>query len=289
MLLLAYCFTFACLWLIYRRIRHCEKHVQSGLSQKQPSRVRADKSILQKVVRELLAAAPAATPAPLQANASAPDAMLPEVAASVKRLLVRIERDSPSWPEDVRSQSAAHADELSVARFVIAAPASSARRDDVAYDSFHSAMEWKAKKRASALVAEFHPAALLSNRAGGASHARSRRQQLVRNHFYAGFGGTCRDGSPYIVERLGAADHSALNGEAEMRALMSDAFIAHYELFTVAVRRCSAATGELVKGLAARASHSARTPFRALALTASRAPLVLQVGGRRHAGPRHGL
>ena len=249
MLVPLYCLTVACLLLFYRRVQHWETHVESGLN-KQPSAGRApaaDKSTLQQAVRELLATAPPASPLPLQIKASAPDAMLPEISAGVKSLRVRIERESKLWPEAVHAQSTAHADELTLARFLIAAPASSARRNDVAFESFHSAMVFKSERRASALVREFHPAVLLKD--SSADHTLSPRQRAVRSHFYAGFGGTCRDGSPYIVERLGAADHSALNGDAEMCALMTEAFIAHYELFTLAVRRCSAATGALVKGL----------------------------------------
>lgn len=163
-----------------------------------------------------------------------------DVAAAVREIRSRLDRDLRQWDDGARREALAKSDELTIARFVLGVPQAPSRAED-AYRAYKAAMHWHAERRVGALLMEFHPA---RTRAPGATP----RQQIVRNYFYAGMGGVCRTGAPFLVERLGAADHAHLNGPA-LHGLMASAYVAHYELFTRAVRACSAAAGTLVFGI----------------------------------------
>jgi len=56
-------------------------------------------------------------------------------------------------------------------------------------------------------------------------------------------GGTAKDGSPFFVERLGAADLAGFAREPEVLDLMYDSYVAYLEGIFRTVRACAAATG----------------------------------------------
>ena len=93
----------------------------------------------------------------------------------------------------VASEAAAHMDDLTLGRFVIA-------RDGKVNDAkrmFVETMQFRVERSVSAIRAELHPAA--AHAVGSASGV---RHAAVRAHFYAGWGGCCKDGTPFFIEQL---------------------------------------------------------------------------------------
>jgi len=103
-------------------------------------------------------------------------------------------------------------------------------------------MKWRVDNEVGKLYAELHPIARQQPKA-------TARQMVVQQHFYGGIGGIARDGTPYIIERLGKADFSGMGRQAPVMALMKQAYIAHLETLTRAVRTTAAAQGRFAMGL----------------------------------------
>ena len=66
------------------------------------------------------------------------------------------------------------------------------------------------------LYREFHPLARQQPSA-------SERQRCVHGHFYGGIGGVARDGTPYIIERMGKADFPGYGRQRNGTELMKQA------------------------------------------------------------------
>ena len=62
-------------------------------------------------------------------------------------------------------------------------------------------------------------------------------------------GGTAKDGSPFFVERLGAADLAGFAREPVVLDLMYDSYVAYLEGIFRTVRACAAATGTFTRCL----------------------------------------
>jgi hypothetical protein len=103
---------------------------------------------------------------------------------------------------------------------------------------FAEAMKWRADRGVSALFSELHPLA-----------AATARQLAARAHFYGGFGGFAKDGSPYFVERLGAADLAGFAADPNVLDLMFDAYVAHLETIFRSVRKHASAVGHFSRCL----------------------------------------
>jgi hypothetical protein len=138
----------------------------------------------------------------------------------------------------ILAEADAHTDDLTLHRFVVSRPESLA----AACEMYCEAMEWRANRGVSALFAKFHPRA---NHAGdGCAKA---QHEAARAMFYAGFAGFTRDGRPFFVERLGAADLAGYSRNADARALVEDAYVAHLETVFRTVRAHSSAAGAFTR------------------------------------------
>ena len=190
------------------------------------------------VIEPMLNAVPATADGPLRCQPlRAPlGALPPEVADSVRALRAKLEARLEHWSSAVRAEAEAQLDDLTLGRWAVAFPQG-------AEAAFESAMKWRAESGPTQLMAELHPVA--RTREG-----RTARQAAVQEYGYAGIGGLTRDGLPYMIERMGKADFGgyARQGEAMMQ-LMRDAYVAHLELMTRAVRAAGAATGTFAMGL----------------------------------------
>lgn len=163
-------------------------------------------------------------------------ALTDKVMREVKALRAAIEERKGGWSAEVRAEAEAQLDDFSLARWVVGQlPVPSA-------DAFEQAMKWRAENQVGKLYVEFHPLARQQPNA-------SERQRCVQAHFYGGIGGVARDGTPYIIERLGHADFSGYGRQPNGLALMKEAYIAHLETLTRAVRAASAAQGRFAMGL----------------------------------------
>ena len=154
----------------------------------------------------------------------------------MRALRAKLEARLEHWSSAVRAEAEAQLDDLTLGRWAVAFPQG-------AEAAFESAMKWRAESGPTQLMAELHPVA--RTREG-----RTARQAAVQEYGYAGIGGLTRDGLPYMIERMGKADFGgyARQGEAMMQ-LMRDAYVAHLELMTRAVRAAGAATGTFAMGL----------------------------------------
>ena len=81
------------------------------------------------------------------------------------------------------------------------------------------------------LSRELHPAA--KHAPGSASEV---RHAASRAHFFAGFGGVTRDGSPFFLEKMGNFDVYAANRSADVFDLMMDSYITYLETAFASVR-----------------------------------------------------
>ena len=172
---------------------------------------------------------------PLQCvPASAPAEALTDVKA-VQALRERAVAEMQGWGAEAAAEAAALCDDLTLERFLQARP----EGVDEALKMLQHSCEWRVARGTSRLFNELHPNAPES----------LIRHRLARAHFYGGAGGSARDGTPYFVERLGAADLAGYSREPALLRLMLDAYVAHLELTFRTVRLHSAATGTLVKAL----------------------------------------
>ena len=124
-------------------------------------------------------------------------------------------------------------DEFTLQRYVTARPASV----EEAAAMFLGAMVWRTERGVAKLFAELHPAA--------PDH--SARWLAARAHFYGGYSGAARDGSPVFVESLGQADLAGISREEGMLDVMLDAYVQYLESVFRVVRAASAASGTLVR------------------------------------------
>ena len=139
--------------------------------------------------------------------------------------------DSESW----RGEAEAHCDDFTLLRFV------RSRTDSVnsAFEMFRDAMSWRSSNRINHLFVELHPKA----------PEPSKRQRLARAHYFGGFGGIDKSGSPYFVLRVGQADFAAFARDPELAQLMCDADAVNMEHIFRTVRCGSAATGRFVRAM----------------------------------------
>lgn len=111
----------------------------------------------------------------------------------------------------VSAEARAHMDEFTLARFAIA-------RDLKLSDAvkmFSETMAWREARCVNALRGELHPRA--EHEPSSVSAA---RHAAAREHFFAGWGGCCKDGSPFFVEQLGRFDVAGTNQDAVVFDLM---------------------------------------------------------------------
>ena len=177
-------------------------------------------------------------PLVLEPRAAPPDALererepaLREKVQALAAALSEVKLDSA-----VADEAAAHMDEFTLARFVIARDG---KLDD-AKRMFIETMHFRADRGVGCLRAELHASA---SHAPGSPTAV--RQAAVRRHFFAGWGGCCRDGTPFFVEQLGRFDVSACSRDPEVFDLMIEAYICYLEGCLYTCRLASARTGEM--------------------------------------------
>lgn len=191
-----------------------------------------------KLVQSILNQRPDPSGIPLHCEPKhAPSGALPQqLADGVRALRATLESRLSGWSPAVQAEAEAQLDDLTLARWVAAFP----KGTDSA---FEHAMEWRVANNVGALYAELHPAA--RTREG-----RTPRQAAVQAYGYAGIGGLTRAGTPFMVERLGAADFAGYGRHGEAFAqLMRDGYVAHLELMTRAVRAAAAGSGTFAMGL----------------------------------------
>lgn len=108
-------------------------------------------------------------------------------------------------------EAAAHLDDYTLARFLIARESKLA---DAAH-MFRETMTWRASRGVNAIRRELHPSATYEDGTAGAVKKAARAE-----HFFAGFGGCARDGSPFFIERLGRFDVNGVNHDAAVYDFM---------------------------------------------------------------------
>lgn len=119
-------------------------------------------------------------------------------------------------------------------RFVKSRPESTAK----ALEMFRGAMAHRSTNGINEHYHELHP------------HAQgpwSDRQRAKAAHYFGGYGGIDRDGSPYFVVRIGQADVSGFAREPDVMALMVQADFVNMETLFRTVRAGSAATGSFLR------------------------------------------
>lgn len=163
-------------------------------------------------------------------------ALADKVMRDVKALRAAIEQRKGGWRNEVRAEAEAQLDDFSLARWVIG------QFPVPPQDAFEQAMKWRVEHQVAQLYREFHP---LARQQPGASE----RQRCVHGHFYGGIGGVARDGTPYIIERMGKADFQGYCRQRNGTELMKQAYIAHLETLTRCVRATSAEQGRLAMGI----------------------------------------
>lgn len=173
-------------------------------------------------------------PLRVEPQAAPAGALTDELAASVAELAAMLREERGGYTEAAGKEADAHMDELTLARFVGARP-----QIEHAAQMFRETMAWRAAVGIGKLRVELHPEAMRAAPAGS-------RGELVQRHFYAGHGGVTREGAPFWIERLGAADLAGFV-HSGMLPLMLDGYSAYLETLFRTVRACSAARGELVK------------------------------------------
>lgn len=198
-----------------------------------PTQPTDDTEIIRKVVEEIWLQPPLQS-VPLYTQPERNVQLPHQVARKVQALRSAIQAEVTQWPSHTRAEAVAHLDDLTLARFLDSPVVS---EGDV-YTAFKDAMMWRAEQKLAALACEYHPA-------NQHSASASVRQVFAREHFYAGFGGTCLDGTAFVVERVGVADHAGLTSHPALLSLATEAYLAHYELLFRCVRASSAATGRL--------------------------------------------
>jgi len=154
----------------------------------------------------------------------------PEAVAELRKL---VEARLATLDADAQKMVEAHMDEFTLQRYVTARPASV----EEAAAMFLGAMVWRTERGVAKLFAELHPAA--------PDH--SARWLAARAHFYGGYSGAARDGSPVFVESLGQADLAGISREEGMLDVMLDAYVQYLESVFRVVRAASAASGTLVR------------------------------------------
>jgi len=153
----------------------------------------------------------------------------------VDALRAAIEARKGGWSAAVAAEAEAQLDDFSLARWVVGQlPAPPA-------EAFEQAMKWRVENKVGELYAELHP---LARQQMGATA----RQHVVQQHFYGGVGGLARDGTPFLVERLGTADFGGYARQGNVLELMKQAYIAHLETHNRAVRVASALQGRFAMG-----------------------------------------
>lgn len=142
--------------------------------------------------------------------AQAPPGALDErVSKTVNALRELVQTDLLSWSDGVRQEAVHLLDDFTLLRYLQARPEGLTQ----ALNMFRESCEWRTARNVSALFAELHPAATCN----------SLRHRLARAHFYGGFGGIARDGTPYFVERVGQADLCGIGSEPAVQDLVMDA------------------------------------------------------------------
>ena len=139
-----------------------------------------------------------------------------------------------AWSEAARVEAAAHLDDFTLLRFIVARPASV----DAAYLMFRNAMHWRTTKGINQIFAELHPLA-----------ASTPKHSAARAYSTGGFGGLDKSGTPFFVMRVGRADLAGFGRQPRLLDLMMDAAAANMEGIFRTVRTCSALTGTFVKCL----------------------------------------
>jgi hypothetical protein len=218
-------------WVLYRLAR---QHDRTNAPHMAPS---VSVPLLRTACEKVIRIAPTST-APLRVDAPVTPTLPSDLKQKVDELRSLICEGKAGWDSGAQLQADAHLDDLTLVRFIQAAPSAGTS----AIVMFMSAMTWRAERGVGSLFAEFHPAAL---REAVISH----RQEAVLAHFYAGVGGIARDGTPFFVERLGRADFEEYAREAHTLQLMQQAYVAQLEMIYRTVRTVSAAAGRLLHGV----------------------------------------
>ena len=137
------------------------------------------------------------------------------------------------------AETVAHMDDFTLARFLIARE----NKHADALSMLRQTMAWRKEafgRGVNAIRAELHPA---SERKEG--NASSVRYAASRAHFFAGWGGCCKDGSPFFVEKLGRFDVSSVNKDAAVYDLMMDSYVTYLETAFAMCRVASVRSGRM--------------------------------------------
>lgn len=197
----------------------------------------ADAAIVRAAVLDTCANGLPAQPLKVEPQQAPADALTSEEQAAVKALRASLESKLTSLDEAERVEAEAHLDDFTLARFSIA-------RDHKLADAeqmFLATMTFRAGKKINTLRAELHPTAV--HPPGTSAHL---RHATVRNHFHAGWGGNCRDGSPFFVELMGKLDVASIDKDADLFELMMDGYACTYlENAFASVRLAAARSGRM--------------------------------------------
>ena len=158
-----------------------------------------------------------------------------KLAESVQQLRLSITSGLKDLSAAALTEAESHSDPLTLLRFLLARPGLAQ-----ATTMFLETMQWRATRGTTSLAAELHPSQWQSG---------SRRCEVCAAHFYGGFGGLQRSGHPFFVERLGRCDLAGFAGNAAVREVMADAYVAYMELTLRTVREATCGAGSLVRAL----------------------------------------
>eukprot|EP00966_Prymnesium_polylepis_P162905 3765124-Prymnesium_polylepis.2 len=243
--------TLLAVWLIYRLLRSPRTTTDEPAEHADPSPAPLPQSSVRHAAVDAILDEPAAQmPTFVCGSPSLSEPKRNEVSA----LRDQVSTEMARWTAEGREHALTILnDDLTLARFVQAAPTQGQepllmcvggyshppgcsrrciRKTDVALPfslpfwsrRFREAMEWRATSGVCALFDELHPVRLRSAARKRAPHytcarapaaGASKRQALVRDHFYTGVGGTARDGVPFFLERLGSADFDGYTRDEE--------------------------------------------------------------------------
>ena len=176
---------------------------------------------------------PPASNEPLTVSpAAAPDGTLdPTLVPLVAELRSIVAPDA-----ETSAEAAAHLDDFTLARFIIARD----RKMADAVSMFRETMRWREARGVNALRRELH--AMASHADGSPS---ATRHAASRAHFFAGWGGCCKDGSPFFVEKMGTFDVAGANRDPAVYELMMDSYVTYLETAFSACRLASARSGAM--------------------------------------------
>jgi hypothetical protein len=134
--------------------------------------------------------------------------------------------------------AAAHTDDFTLARFLIARECKLAGAERM----FRETMKWRVSRSINQIRRDLHPLGTHAEGSPGAVRAAARRE-----HFFAGFGGHARDGSPFFIERLGRFDVAGVNRDKAVFNFMMDCYVGYLETAFSACRVASAHSGRMTR------------------------------------------